>query len=168
MVAERSVFASVLAIVAFLSLPSASCRGSGSGSIAGTVYGTDDVQPPVALSGHTVYLLRATTDVATALKAACPAGGAAAWKQTANAESERLVAAATVYGDSSRDARRRSLRGEWMRLTRMQRLYRDSAARVPRAAPTITADLVAQLSTAQTETRNDGGYEFAHVAPGTY
>lgn len=130
--------------------------------------GTDD-DPPVRLGGHVVFLLPASPDVESALRAVCPAGGAAAWIETANSERPRFAGAAAAYADSSRVERRRTGRGsEWLRLNGLATVYRDSAGRVERHPPTISPELVAELAATRTESGADGHYEFTHVLPGRY
>jgi hypothetical protein len=150
-----------LALVAVL------CGVGCKGSIEGRVFGTDDAQP-LRLSGHLVFLLSTTDDVATALKSACPAN-AADWNERVRSERERLGQTAAAYGDSARDelAQRRGSR-RWTALVRMMNIYRDSAARMDGRPPSVPSDLVEKLAVNRANTGDDGHFVFSELAPGTY
>jgi hypothetical protein len=141
----------------------AGCKGS----IEGSVFGTDSPQP-LRLSGKSVFLLAASADVGSALKAACPSN-AAGWNEAVRAERERFGELATAYSDSARDefAQHRSSR-RWTALIRLMNVYRDSAASMTGQPPPIPGDLIEKLSINQVNTSSDGRFAFRELPPGTY
>ena len=158
---KRGSLASVAAIVAISTLTA--CAGS----IEGTVYGTDGA-PPVRVTGHQVFLLSMSDEIAAALKSICPAN-AATWAEQSRSERARLEQLAAAYADSAREelAIRRSGR-RWTALVREMNIYRDSAARMDGRQPTIPGDLIEKLATNRVSTDDGGRYEFSKLAPGQY
>ena len=144
-----------------------SCVVGCKGSIEGNVYGTDDAAA-VRLSGHPVFLVATSTEVAAVLKSVCPAN-AVDWKERARAEHERFSQIAASYGDSARDefAQRRGSR-RWSALLRAMNVYRDSAASMDGRPPSIPGDLVEKLAMNRANTGPDGHYIFGPLTPGTY
>jgi hypothetical protein len=138
-----------------------------SGSIEGTVYGTDDT-PPVRVSGHHVFLLSTTTEVASVLKSVCPANEAD-WAEQSRRERARFEQTAAAYSDSARDefALRHGGR-RWTALIRTMNIYRDSAAKIDGNPPTIPGDLIEKLATNRVSTDDGGRYTFLNLSPGRY
>ena len=138
-----------------------------SGSIEGTVYGTDGDRP-VRVTGRPVYLLSTAAEVASVLKSVCPTS-AAEWVERSNAERARFQQLAAAYGDSARDelALHRGSR-RWTALVRVMNIYRDSASSMDGRQPTISGELVEKLATNRVSTSDDGHYAFANLAPGSY
>jgi hypothetical protein len=151
----------VLAIVAAMA---SGCKGS----IKGRVLGTDG-EPAVPVTGHPVYLVAASTETASALKAVCPALDAAALTAQANAERQRLTTTSAQYADSLHDeltTRRDAKRIADLRSSMV--LYHDSAASVSAEPPPVPGSLVETLAMKQVPSGDDGSYEFMNVPPGRY
>jgi len=138
-----------------------------SGSIEGTVYGTDGI-PPVRVTRHEVFLLSATDEVTSVLKSVCPAS-ATAWAEQSRSERARFEQLASAYGDSARDefAVRHGGR-RWTALVRAMNIYRDSAAKTDGRQPTIPGDLVEKLATNRVSTDDRGRFAFSKLTPGQY
>ena len=138
-----------------------------SGSIEGTVYGTDGTSP-VRVTGHQVFLLSTANEVTSVLKSVCPAN-AAEWAEQSRGERARFDSLATAYSDSARDelAARRGGR-RWTTLVRTMNIYRDSAAKMDGRPPTIPGDLIEKLATNRVSTDDAGRYAFSDLAPGQY
>ena len=137
------------------------------GSIEGTVYGTDG-PPPVRVSGHEVFLLSTSNEVASVLKSICPTSPAE-WAEKARAERARFEQLAAAYGDSARDEFTLHHGGRrWTTLVRAMNIYRDSAAKMDGRPPTIPADLIEKLATNRVSTDAAGRYAFSNLAPGQY
>jgi hypothetical protein len=151
-----------LALVAAL-ITATGCKGS----IEGNVFGTDGADA-YRLTSHPVFLLTASNDVASALKAACP-GNDAGWSDRARAERARFDQIATTYSDSARDefALRRGSR-RWTALIRTMNVYRDSASSMDGRPPLFPRELVEKLAMNRANTGANGQYVFADLSPGTY
>jgi len=158
---KRGSLAPVAAILAAGALTACS------GSIEGTVYGTDDA-PAVRVSGHQVFLLSTSNEVASVLKSICPAS-AAEWAEKARGERARFEQFAVAYGDSARDEFTLRHGGRrWTALIRAMNTYRDSAAKMDGRQPTIPGDLIEKLATNRVNTDAGGKYAFPKLAPGQY
>jgi hypothetical protein len=163
-----AVFSATFVRSRFLILVTALCGAVGcKGSIEGTVYGTDGEQP-LRLTGHSVYLVMTSAEVATVLQAVCPAN-AADWTEKVRSERARFEQLAIAYSDSARDelARRRGTR-RWTGLVRAMNTYRDSGARMDGRPPPIPRDLVEKLAVNRVNTDAGGRYVFAGLAAGSY
>jgi hypothetical protein len=138
-----------------------------SGSIEGTVYGTDGT-PPVRVTGHQVFLLSTTDEVTSVLKSICPVS-ASDWAEKSRSERARLQGVATAYSDSARDefALRHGGR-RWTALIRAMNIYRDSAAKTDGRQPTVSGDLIEKLATNRVSTDDGGRYAFSKLSPGQY
>jgi hypothetical protein len=138
-----------------------------SGSIEGTVYGTDG-ERRVRVTGHPVYLLSTAAEVASVLKSVCPTN-ATEWAERSSAERARFEQLATAYSDSARDelALHRGSR-RWTALVRTMNVYRDSASSMEGRQPTISGELVEKLATNRVSTSDDGHYAFDNLSPGSY
>jgi hypothetical protein len=138
-----------------------------SGSIEGTVYGTDSATP-VRVTGHSVFLLSASNEVTSVLKSVCPASSAD-WAERSRRERARFDQLAVAYGDSARDefALRHGGR-RWTALVRAMNIYRDSAAKMDGRPPAIPGDLIEKLATNRVSTNDDGRYTFSNLPPGQY
>ena len=138
-----------------------------SGSIEGTVYGTDG-DPRVRVAGHPVYLLSTVAEVASVLKSVCPTS-AAEWAERSSAERARFEQLAAAYSDSARDelALHRGSR-RWTALVRTMNTYRDSAASMDGRQPTISGELVEKLATNRVSTDDRGRFAFSKLTPGQY
>ena len=158
---KRRLFSSVAAALA--ACAAAAC----SGSIEGTVYGTDGASP-VRVSGHQVFLLSTANEVTSVLKSVCPAS-ATEWAEQSRSERARFEQLAAAYGDSARDelALRHGGR-RWSALVRAMNIYRDSAAKMDGRPPTIPGDLIEKLATNRVSTDDAGRYAFSNLSPGQY
>ncbi|HEY4216766.1 MAG TPA: hypothetical protein VGM67_06485 [Gemmatimonadaceae bacterium] len=160
---ELSRFSKYVAL-AIVAVMAAGCKGS----IEGRVLGTDG-DPAVPVTGHAVYLLAATSETASALKAVCPALGAAELTTQANAERQRLTNVSAAYTDSLHDellGRRDAKRVADLRATML--LYHDSAASVSSEPPPVPSTLIETLALKQVPSGDDGSYAFENVPPGQY
>ena len=138
-----------------------------SGSIEGTVYGTDDAVP-VRVTGHQVFLLSTTNEVTSVLKSVCPAN-AADWTEQSRRERARFEQVAAAYSDSARDELALHHGGRrWTALVRATNIYRDSAAKMDGRQPTIPGDLIEKLAMNRVSTNDDGRYAFLNLSPGQY
>jgi hypothetical protein len=138
-----------------------------SGSIEGTVYGTDGTAP-VRVSGHLVFLLSTANEVTSVLKSVCPAS-AADWAERARNERARLEQIAAAYSDSARDEFTLRHGGRrWTALVRAMNIYRDSAEKMDGRQPTIPGELIEQLATNRVNTDDAGRYAFVNLTPGQY
>jgi hypothetical protein len=138
-----------------------------SGSIEGTVYGTDG-DAPVRVSGHQVFLLATTNEVASVLKSVCPANPTD-WAEQSRSERARFEQTAAAYSDSAREEFTRRHGGRrWTALIRAMNIYRDSAAKVDGRQPAIPGDLIEKLATNRVSTDNAGRYAFPNLSPGQY
>ena len=138
-----------------------------SGSIEGTVYGTDG-DSPVRVTGHEVFLISASNEVTSVLKSVCPVS-AADWAEKSRRERARFEQLAAAYSDSARDeltVRRGGRR--WTGLVRAMNIYRDSAVRMDGRPPTIPGDLIEKLATNRVSTDGGGRYAFSKLPPGQY
>ena len=138
-----------------------------SGSIEGTVYGTDETSP-TRVTGHQVFLLSTANEVTSVLKSIFPAS-TADWADRSRSERTRFESLATAYGDSARDefALRHGGR-RWTALVRAMNTYRDSSAKMDGRPPAIPADLIEKLATNRVSTDDAGPYAFSDLAPGEY
>ena len=158
---KRGSLSSVAALLAVCA--SAAC----SGSIEGTVYGTDGT-PPVRVTGHQVFLLSTSNEVTSVLKSICPAS-AAEWTERARGERVRFEALAAAYGDSARDELALHRGGRrWTALVRAMNIYRDSAAKMDGRLPAVPEDLIEKLATNRVSTDDGGRYACPKLPPGQY
>jgi hypothetical protein len=138
-----------------------------SGSIEGTVYGTDG-DTPVRVTGHQVFLLSTTNEVTSVLKSVCPASPAD-WAEQSRRERARFEQIAAAYSDSARDEFTLRHGGtRWTALVRAMNIYRDSAAKMDGRQPTVPGDLIEKLATNRVSTDDGGRYAFAKLPPGQY
>jgi hypothetical protein len=138
-----------------------------SGSIEGTVFGTDGAAP-VRVTGHVVFLISTTTEVTSVLKAVCPAS-AADWAAQSRSERARFEQTAAAYSDSARDEFTLRHGGRrWTALVRAMNIYRDSAAKIDGRQPTVPGDLIEKLATNRVSTDDGGHYTFSKLPPGQY
>jgi hypothetical protein len=154
----------VLATTAIVAAMTAGCKGAVKGRVLGT-----DGKPPVPVTGHPVYLVAATSETASALKAVCPALDQSELTAQAGAERQRLSNISALYADSLHDellARRDARRVADLRSSMV--LYHDSAASVSAEPPPVPATLIETLAMKQVSSGDDGSYAFTNVPPGRY
>jgi hypothetical protein len=151
-------------MLAILVIAAGGCKGSIEGKVVGT-----NGEPGVPVTGHPVYLVAASPETAAALKAVCPAMGAATFATQAAAERQRLSDLSAHYGDSlheelvtRRDARRVT------ELRNAMTVYHDSAAAVASRPPPVPVTLIETLAMKQMSSEDDGSYAFTNIPPGRY